>query len=35
RELGDFKAVSLGRESYSSLYVTSKILAEYERVRAT
>ncbi|MDI9611046.1 MAG: 16S rRNA methyltransferase [Archaeoglobales archaeon] len=33
RELGNFKAVSLGRESYSSLYVTSKILSEYERVR--
>ncbi|MDI9643039.1 MAG: 16S rRNA methyltransferase [Archaeoglobales archaeon] len=33
RELGNFKAVSLGRESYSSLYVTSKTLSEYERVR--
>ncbi|MCS7144896.1 MAG: 16S rRNA methyltransferase [Archaeoglobaceae archaeon] len=35
KELGNFKAVSLGRESYSSLYVTSKILAEYERVRTS
>lgn len=35
RELGNFKAVSLGKESYSSLYVTSRILSEYERVRAT
>ncbi|MCS7130599.1 MAG: 16S rRNA methyltransferase [Archaeoglobaceae archaeon] len=35
KELGNFKAVSIGKESFSSLYVTSKILAEYERVRAT
>ena len=35
RALGNFKAVSLGKESYSSLYVTSKILSEYERVRTS
>lgn len=34
RELGDFREVSLGTESYTSLYVTSRILCEYERVRA-
>lgn len=33
--LGDYKAVSLGRESYSSLYVTSRILSEYERIRTS
>ena len=35
RALGSFRAVSLGKESYSSLYVTSKILSEYERVRTS
>lgn len=34
KALGNYRAVSLGRESYSSLYVTSKILSEYERIRA-
>jgi len=34
RELGFFREISLGRESYTSLYVTSRILCEYERVRA-
>lgn len=34
RELGEFKEVSLGTESYTSLYVTSRVLCEYERVRA-
>lgn len=33
RKLGNYRAVSLGKESYTSLYVTSKILCEYERVR--
>lgn len=33
-ELGNFKEISLGRESYTSLYVTSRVLCEYERVRA-
>ncbi|MEM3928170.1 MAG: 16S rRNA methyltransferase [Archaeoglobaceae archaeon] len=33
KKLGKYKAVSLGKESYTSLYVTSKILCEYERVR--
>ncbi len=35
RNLGRYRAVSLGRESYTSLYVTSKILCEYERVRSS
>lgn len=34
RKLGEYRAISLGRESYTSLYVTSRILCEYERVRA-
>lgn len=33
KKLGKYRAVSLGSESYTSLYVTSKILCEYERVR--
>ncbi|MFN3383306.1 MAG: 16S rRNA methyltransferase [Archaeoglobaceae archaeon] len=34
RNLGRYKAVSLGKESYTSLYVTSRILCEYERIRS-
>ncbi|WP_456330403.1 16S rRNA methyltransferase [Archaeoglobus sp.] len=33
-ELGNFKEISLGTESYTSLYVTSRVLCEYERVRS-
>ncbi len=33
RMLGDFQEISLGEESYTSLYVTSRVLCEYERVR--
>jgi len=33
-ELGSHLEVSIGSESYTSLYVTCKVLNEYERVRA-
>ncbi|MCS7118485.1 MAG: 16S rRNA methyltransferase [Archaeoglobaceae archaeon] len=33
KKLGNFKAVSIGKRSYTSLYVTSKMLCEYERAR--
>ncbi len=31
--LGNVEEISLGAESYTSLYVTSRVLCEYERVR--
>jgi len=35
KKLGNYRAISLGSLGYTSLYVTSKVLCEYERVRTS
>uniref|UniRef100_A0A7J2TIQ9 Ribosomal RNA small subunit methyltransferase Nep1 n=1 Tax=Archaeoglobus fulgidus TaxID=2234 RepID=A0A7J2TIQ9_ARCFL len=35
KKLENYKEFSLGKKSYTSLYVTSRVLCEYERVRAS